>query len=86
MSRHVVNLATRSIKRVELTTEETSARAAEEAAWVLAKNTKAASDGRAEAYAAARLAVLERIIDEELAKPESDLPEIEALRTALGGR
>ena len=44
------------------------------------------SDGREQARAAARLAVVNKIIDDELAKPSSDIPEIETLRTALGGR
>ena len=84
MSRHVVNLSTRTVSQVEFTTAEANARTAEEAAWILARNTRAASDGRAEAYAAARLAVVNKTIDDELAKPSSAIPEIETLRTVLG--
>ena len=43
-------------------------------------------DALPEAKAAAKVAVLEALIRAELAKPESDIPEIETLREALGGR
>lgn len=43
-----------------------------------------ASDGIAEARTAARAAVVESLIQAELAKPASDIPEIETLRAALG--
>lgn len=42
------------------------------------------SDGVAEARAAARAAVVESIVEAELAKSSSAIPEIETLRTALG--
>lgn len=42
------------------------------------------SDGIAEARAAARAAVVEWLVQVELDKPESDIPEIETLRAALG--
>lgn len=82
--RHVVNASTRSVSMVEFTAQEAAARTAESAAWILARNTRSQNDGITEARIAARLAVANRIIDAELAKPRSDLPEIETLRTALG--
>jgi|GEM_PF-6431153 len=86
MDKHVLDVITRAVKIVPLTAAEENARVSEEAAWFLEKNARALQDGIAEARAAARAAVVEKIIEAELAKPTSDIPEIETLRTALGGR
>lgn len=86
MDRVIVDISDGSTRVVAMSAAEVTAREEESAAWILERNTRAQSDGIEEARVAARAAMVESLVEAELAKETSDIPEIEALRTALGDR